>query len=94
MAQIVATYQFSKSFKKEYRKLPREIQNAFDQKLPIFLQNMSHPSLRVKRIQGTADRWEGSVTMKYRFTFELSEGTVVFRAIGTHDILTRESHQR
>jgi len=91
MAQIVATYRFSKRFKKGYKKLPKEVQDAFDQKLPIFLKNTSHPSLRVKQIQGTSDRWEGSVTMKYRFTFQWSQGTVIFRAIGTHDILAKES---
>lgn len=91
MAKKVTTYQFSKRFKKEYNNLPREIQKAFDQKLQLFLQEMSHPSLRVKRIQGTKTRWEGSVTMKYRFTFEFLENGLIFRTIGTHDILNRES---
>ena len=91
MAKKVTTYQFSKRFKKEYNNLPKEIQKAFDQKLQLLLQNMSHPSLRVKRIQGTKTRWEGSVTMKYRFTFEFLENGLIFRAIGTHDILNRES---
>ena len=85
------TYQFSRKFKKEYGKLPEEVQRAFDQKLSIFLKDMLHPSLRVKRIQGTKDRWEGSVTMKYRFTFQLSQNVLIFRAIGTHDILLKES---
>lgn len=92
MAQIITTFQFSKKFKKEYKKLPKEIQSAFDQKLTIFLQDMTHPSLRIKRIQGTSDRWEGSITMKYRFTFQLLQDSVIFRAIGTHDILNKESH--
>jgi len=87
MAERVKTYQFSKRFKKEYNALPKEIQKAFDKKLVLFLQNMFHPSLRVKRIQGTKDRWEGSVTMKYRFTFEFPENTLIFRTIGTHDVL-------
>jgi mRNA-degrading endonuclease YafQ of YafQ-DinJ toxin-antitoxin module len=91
MAKRVKAYQFSRRFKKEYNGLPKEIQKAFDQKLQVFLQDMSHPSLRVKRIQGTKDRWEGNVTMKYRFTFQFSEDTLIFRAIGTHDILSRES---
>jgi len=91
MAKKVTTYQFSKRFKKEYNNLPKEIQKAFDQKLQLLLQNMSHPSLRVKRIQGTKTRWEGSVTMKYRFTFEFLENGLIFGAIGTHDILKRES---
>jgi len=85
----VISYQFSNRFKKQYRSLPQEIQAAFDAKLELFLRNMQHPSLRVKRIHGTQDRWEGSITMKYRFTFEMSEMHVIFRAIGTHDILNR-----
>jgi mRNA-degrading endonuclease RelE of RelBE toxin-antitoxin system len=91
MAKRVESYQFSKRFKKEYLSLPKEIQQAFDDKLQLFLGDMSHPSLRVKRIQGTKDRWEGSVTKKYRFTFQFSDETILFRAIGTHNILSRES---
>ncbi len=91
MVEKVTAYQFSRRFKKEYNKLPKKIQKAFDQKLQLLLQDMSHPSLRVKRIQGTKTRWEGSVTMKYRFTFQFLENTLIFRAIGTHDILGKES---
>lgn len=91
MAESVRTYRFSRRFKKGYKALPKDIQGAFDKKLPLFLEDMSHPSLRVKRIQGTNGRWEGSITIKYRFTFEFVKGTVLFRAIGTHDILTEES---
>ena len=74
--------------KKQYKVLPKEIQNAFDKKLTLFLNYRPHPSLRIKRIQGTKNRWEGSVTMSYRFTFELIENAVLFRTIGTHDILS------
>ena len=91
MVEKVTTYQFSKRFKKEYNNLPKEIQKSFDQKLQLFLKDIYHPSLRVKRIQGTKNRWEGSITMKYRFTFEFLENGLILRAIGTHDILNRES---
>ncbi len=60
-----------------------------DEKLSLFLKNPSHPSLRVKQIQGTKNRWEGSITMKYRFTFQFLESGLIFRTIGTHDILNR-----
>jgi mRNA-degrading endonuclease RelE of RelBE toxin-antitoxin system len=89
MAEKIENYQFSQKFKKQYNDLPKEIQTTFDKKLTLFLKNRSHPSLRVKRIQGTKNRWEGSVTMNYRFTFEFFENTVFFRTIGTHDILKR-----
>ncbi|MCK4379185.1 MAG: hypothetical protein KAW01_07565 [Deltaproteobacteria bacterium] len=84
-------YQFSQAFKKSYNRLPGEIQKAFNQKLELRLQDISHPSLRVKRIQGTGNRWEGSVTMKYRFTFQWDGNKLIFRTIGTHGILTKET---
>ncbi len=90
MVKKITGYQFSKKFKKGYQTLPAEIQKNFDQKLPVFLNDMLHPSLRVKRFQGTKNIWEGSITMKYRFTFELSDDKVIFRLIGTHDILDRK----
>ena len=89
MVERIESYRFSKRFKKEYNALSKEIQKAFDKKLALFLEDTTHPSLRVKRIQGTKDRWEGSVTKNYRFTFEFSEKSVLFRNIGTHDILSR-----
>ena len=87
MVEKITAYQFSKRFKKEYNRLPKKIQKAFNEKLTLFLKEISHPSLRIKRIQGTKNRWEGSVTMKYRFTFEFLKDEVLFRTIGTHDIL-------
>jgi mRNA interferase RelE/StbE len=89
MVEKIKRYRFSKRFKKEYNSLPAEIQKAFDKKLGLFLDNTAHPSIRVKRIQGTKQRWEESVTKNYRFTFEFIENTVLFRTIGTHDILSR-----
>ncbi len=87
MVKKITGYQFTKIFKKEYQALPKEIQNNFDKKLSLFLENMFHPSIRTKRIQGTKNKWERSVTMKYRFTFELHGSKAIFRTIGTHDIL-------
>ena len=84
-------YRFSHRFKKQYKNLPTEIRQAFKEKLALLLSDMRHPSLRVKKIQGVENRWEASITMKYRLTFHFDEETIVFRAIGTHDILLRNS---
>jgi mRNA interferase RelE/StbE len=89
MVKRITRYRFTKKFKKEYQTLPKEIQDNFDKKLTLLLEDIFHPSLRVKRIQGTKNRWAGSVTMKYRFTFELHDNKAIFRTIGTHDILGR-----
>ncbi len=90
MVGRVDAYRFSDAFKKQYKKFPQDIQNAFKEKLDLFLSDSLHPSLRIKKIQGVQNRWEGSVSMKYRFTFHYDEKTVVFRTIGTNDILKRE----
>lgn len=91
MVKRITAYRFSKKFKKQYQAMPLEIKKAFNEKLALFLVDMLHPSLRVKKIKGTFDRWEGSVTMKYRFTFHFEGEAIVFRAIGTHGILLRET---
>jgi len=90
MVEKISSYEFSNRFRKDYRALPKDIRESFEIKLPLFLSNPRHPSLRVKRLVGTADRWEGSVTMNFRFTFQFAEGRVLFRRIGIHDILRME----
>ncbi len=89
MVEKVESVVFTRKFKKEYQKLPSSVQRIFNDKLALMLNDILHPSLRIKRIQGTKDKWEGSVSMKYRFTFEIHEKIVIFRTIGTYDILKR-----
>ena len=71
MAGRIENYRFSHRFKKQFKRLPVEIREAFKEKLSLFLNDMHHPSLRVKKSQGVENRWEGSIPMKYRFTFHL-----------------------
>jgi Plasmid stabilisation system protein. len=56
-------------FKKDYQKLPPEIQERLAQKLRLLVQNPRHPSLRVHKIRGVEGLWEFSVTMNYRVIF-------------------------
>lgn len=81
MVAEIEKYPFTNTFKKNYNRLTRNIQKAFSRKLELLLQDMSYPSLRIKRIQGTSNRWEGSVIMKYRFTFQIAGTTLIFRII-------------
>jgi len=46
-----------------------------------------HPSLRVKKIQGTTDIFEASVNMALRVTFQfIKPETIYLRNIGEHDM--------
>jgi mRNA-degrading endonuclease RelE of RelBE toxin-antitoxin system len=82
---------FTKPFIKAYRKLPQEIQQAFKNKLSFFIDDPSHPSLRIKKIQGVKNLWEGRITINYRFTFSKHKDFLLFRAIGKHDILDKQN---
>ncbi len=78
------------TFRSDYRRLPRDVRRRMDKALQLFEKNPRHPSVRAKRIQGTADIWEGRVTRGYRFTFNWEDDLVTLRRVGTHDLLKKE----
>ncbi len=76
-------------FKSDYKKLPASIQKRTDEKLEFLVQNVSHPSLRVKRVQKYKGVFEGRVTRDYRFFFQITtEGYILLR-VDKHDILEK-----
>lgn len=77
-------------FKKDYKKLPLNIQKQADKKITFLITNFHHPSLRVKRIQGAKDIWEGRITKGIRFTFQIIGDTYILRRIGKHDEVLRK----
>jgi mRNA-degrading endonuclease RelE of RelBE toxin-antitoxin system len=78
-----------REFDRSFKRLPEHIRDETLEKLARFLDDPSHPSLRVKRMKGTEGIWEMSITMNYRLTFEVDEERVLLRRIGTHDVLRR-----
>jgi len=72
-------------FKGDYQKLPKAAQEKFDKKILLFAANIHHPSLRVKKMKAHKNRWEASIDMFYRFTFEIHEDYYLLRRIGPHD---------
>ena len=75
------------SSKRDYKRLPRTIQKILDKQLLILVQDIKHPSLRVKKMKGHEYIWEGSITKKFRFTFQIEGSVCIIRRVGTHDIL-------
>ena len=79
---------FTDRFQKHYKKLTPIEKNQFKTKLTLFAENPLHPSLRTKRIQGTAELFEFSVNMDIRVVwFYEGENLVALVDIGHHDIL-------
>jgi mRNA-degrading endonuclease RelE of RelBE toxin-antitoxin system len=78
---------FTRSFIKDYQRLPESLQKAVDHKLELLLKNPRHPYLKIKKMQDPRNIWEGRMTKGYRFTFQREGETLMLRRLGTHDIL-------
>ena len=78
---------FTKTFIRDYRKLPGELQDIVDKQLDLLLSNQRHPSLNIKKMNDPRNIWEGRATASYRFTFQIEDDIYVLRRVGAHDIL-------
>ena len=76
-------------FVEDYRELPAEVRKHADRKPRYLVDNIAHPSLRVKRVRRHAGICEGSVNMDYRFLFQITTDAYIQLRIGRHDILDR-----
>jgi hypothetical protein len=95
----VPTFERLPRFDREFRRMSRELQKAFLAMLPLFIAALREsppafpPALRVKRVQGTDGIWEVTFAADGRATFSYGdevipgEPHVVWRRVGTHDVL-------
>lgn len=74
-------------FAKDYERLTPRLQHRVDKALGLLLENPRHPSLQIKKIQSHENRWEGRVTLHYRFIFRIEGDTYLLLRVGTHDLL-------
>ena len=79
--------QTTSPFDRDYGGLPESIKEQTDKQLSLFLDNLHHLSLRVKKIKGYPKIWEGRIPKNYRFTFQIEGETYILRRIGTHNVL-------
>lgn len=75
---------YSYTFKKGFKRLPREIKAQAEKQLILLLKNFCYPSLRVKKIKGTKYIWEARISKNYRFTFQKQDNIIILRKIGAH----------
>jgi hypothetical protein len=73
-------------FKRAAKKLSAEDRARLAKALFLYEGDPAHPSLGVKRIQGTKGIWgEGRASDAIRFTFEKIDGGILPRNVGAHD---------
>lgn len=80
----------TKTSRKNFQNLPLTIQQIVEKQLKLFLSNPRHPSLGIKKIQGSKNIWEGRITKDIRFTFQIDRDTYILRRIGRHNEVLRK----
>ncbi|HEB73459.1 hypothetical protein MNBD_NITROSPINAE03-1782 [hydrothermal vent metagenome] len=81
----------TKSFVKDYRKLPDEIKRRTVKALRLFAENPHHPSLHTKKtkgevLEGYGNVFEGRITRDYRFLFLVRRDTCFLLRCDKHDV--------
>jgi mRNA-degrading endonuclease RelE of RelBE toxin-antitoxin system len=72
-------------FKRAAKKLTSQDRERLAKALVLYEADPSHPSLGIKRVQGTKDIWEGRASDAVRFTFEKIDRGILLRNVGSHD---------
>ena len=78
-------FYYSNLFKEKVQSLDISIKKALKTKLDLMELNLKHPSLRTKKIRGTSDIYEATITMGYRMTWQYYKDGILLRNIGEHD---------
>ena len=81
--------QITHRFKRSFHKLTKDEQHAFQKQIELLLQNPIppyHSSLRIKKIQGTAEIFECRINRDIRMTWQYYQSEyILLRNIGKHD---------
>jgi mRNA interferase RelE/StbE len=73
-------------FRRSALELEPEIREKLKKQIGLLASDPCHPSLRVKKIQGTGSIFEARVDRDIRFTFEFGEAReIILRVVGPHD---------
>ncbi len=79
--------QTTRPFDRDYASLPEDIKQRVDKQISQLMRDPRHPSLRLKKMRGTADIWEVRVSRGYRVTLQIAASTYILRRVGGHDTL-------
>lgn len=73
-------------FDDNFKELDLQSQKAIKKALQFMVNDLSHPSLRMKKMEGWNHIYEASANMDIRITFHFEKpNTIVLRNCGHHD---------
>ena len=78
-------FEYTDHFQRAYNDLTDQDAERVKRAPRLLVENPRHPSLRVKRVQGTDRIWEARASLSIRLTFEMQGNWIVLRNVGAHD---------
>jgi len=81
--------QYTSKFKKQYKKLPKNLQQQFDNRLHLFSTDPTHPTLRLHPLVGQyVGYWSMNINGDLRALYlKRGDEIIIFALIGTHSQL-------
>lgn len=76
---------FTAQFEQAYEKLTGAEKRSVRKALTLLGDNLKHPGLRVKKMEGKPNVWEARPSRRLRMTFGIAGDTIVMRNVGEHD---------
>lgn len=78
---------YSKTFQKQYKKLPLQVKLLAEKKESIFRLDPYDPSLKTHKLTGELkDNYAFSISYHWRIVFHFEEDKIIFDAVGTHEV--------
>ncbi|MCD6284011.1 hypothetical protein J7J12_02020 [bacterium] len=75
---------YTPKFKQSFSKFPKEIKNKFYKQINFLLRNPRHPSLQIKKYDGSKGIWQARVDRKIRFYFLIEDNSYILLEIKKH----------
>ena len=79
--EIIIPYSLDKTIKK----LPRQIRKKLYWCIDMLIKDEGYPSLRHKKIQGTEEYWEFTISMNYRGVYRKDGERALLVEVGKHE---------
>ena len=76
---------FTRRFQRAYLNLSLGDAERTRKALGFMGDDLRHPGLQVKKVQGTENIWEARAGLVIRITFEIKEDAMILRNVGRHD---------
>ncbi len=76
---------FTEQFEQAYEKLTNAEKRSVRKALTLLGDNLKHPSLRARKMEGSKNIWEARPSKRLRMTFEMAGETILMRNVGEHD---------